>query len=42
MRGHGMTVVGENIPEAVFRAVYAQMNARLQTFASQLRAPSSS
>ena len=39
MRGHGMTVVGDNIPEAVFRAVYAQVNARLQTFASQLPGP---
>jgi ribulose-5-phosphate 4-epimerase/fuculose-1-phosphate aldolase len=39
MRGHGMTVVGENIPEAVFRAVYTQVNARLQTFASQLPGP---
>src|SRR5438034_1451815 len=30
MRGHGMTVVGDSVPEAVFRAIYTQMNARLQ------------
>src|SRR5216683_2243520 len=30
MRGHGMTVVGSGLPEAVFRAVYTQVNARLQ------------
>jgi len=30
MRGHGMTVVGASIPEAVYRAMYAEMNARLQ------------
>ena len=30
MRGHGMTVVGESIAEAVFRAVYTEVNARLQ------------
>jgi len=39
MRGHGMTVVGDGIPEAVFRAVYSQMNARLQTAAGQLKGP---
>ena len=39
MRGHGMTVVGDSIPEVVFRAVYTQMNARLQTLAGQLEGP---
>jgi ribulose-5-phosphate 4-epimerase/fuculose-1-phosphate aldolase len=39
MRGHGMTVVGENIPEAVFRAVYTQANARLQGLAAHLPGP---
>ena len=39
MRGHGMTVVGESIPEAVFRAIYTEMNARLQLQALQLEGP---
>lgn len=39
MRGHGMTVVGESIPEAVFRAIYTEMNARLQLQASLLEGP---
>ena len=39
MRGHGMTVVGESIPEAVFRAIYTEMNARLQLSAAQLEGP---
>jgi ribulose-5-phosphate 4-epimerase/fuculose-1-phosphate aldolase len=39
MRGHGMTVVGESIPEAVFRAIYTEMNARLQLSARQLEGP---
>ena len=39
MRGHGMTVVGDSLPEVVFRAVYTQMNARLQTAAGQLKGP---
>jgi ribulose-5-phosphate 4-epimerase/fuculose-1-phosphate aldolase len=39
MRGHGMTVVGESIPEVVFRAVYTQMNARLQLQAQALEGP---
>jgi ribulose-5-phosphate 4-epimerase/fuculose-1-phosphate aldolase len=30
MRGHGATMVGENIPEAVFRAVYSMENAAIQ------------
>ena len=39
MRGHGMTVIGESIPEAVFRAIYTEMNARLQLQAGQLEGP---
>ena len=39
MRGHGMTVVGESVPEAVFRAIYTEMNARLQMQAMQLEGP---
>lgn len=30
MRGHGATMVGDSIPEAVFRAVYATENATIQ------------
>ena len=39
MRGHGMTVVGDSIPEAVFRSIYTEMNARLQLQATQLEGP---
>jgi ribulose-5-phosphate 4-epimerase/fuculose-1-phosphate aldolase len=39
MRGHGMTVVGDSIPEAVFRSIYTQMNAKLQSLAAQLEGP---
>ncbi len=39
MRGHGSTVVGESIPEAVFRAVYTEMNARVQIRSEQLQGP---
>ncbi len=39
MRGHGMTVVGDSLPEVVFRCVYTQMNAKLQTLAGQLEGP---
>jgi ribulose-5-phosphate 4-epimerase/fuculose-1-phosphate aldolase len=39
MRGHGMTVVGESVQEAVFRAIYTEMNARLQLQAVQLEGP---
>jgi ribulose-5-phosphate 4-epimerase/fuculose-1-phosphate aldolase len=39
MRGHGMTVIGESVPEAVFRAIYSEMNARLQFQATQLEGP---
>jgi len=39
MRGHGMTVVGESLPEVVFRAVYTALNAKLQMQALQLEGP---
>jgi ribulose-5-phosphate 4-epimerase/fuculose-1-phosphate aldolase len=39
MRGHGMTVVGDGVQEAVFRAIYTEMNARLQLQAASLEGP---
>lgn len=36
MRGHGATVVGQNLPQTVFRAIYTQVNAKLQMDALQL------
>lgn len=36
MRGHGSTVVGTSIEQAVYRAIYAEVNARLQLQATQL------
>jgi len=39
MRGHGMTVIGDSVPEAVFRAIYTEMNARLQLQATRLEGP---
>ncbi len=36
MRGHGATAVGGSLPQAVFRAVYTQVNARLQQDALRL------
>ncbi len=36
MRGHGSTVVGSSIQQAVYRAIYAEVNARLQIQASGL------
>jgi HCOMODA/2-hydroxy-3-carboxy-muconic semialdehyde decarboxylase len=39
MRGHGSTVVGESIQHAVYRAVYAETNARLQSEAQRLGGP---
>ena len=39
MRGHGATVVGASIKEAVFRAVYATQNAKLLPIAMQLGQP---
>ena len=39
MRGHGMTVVGDGVPEAVFRAIYTEMNAHLQLQSTLLEGP---
>ena len=36
MRGHGATVVGRDVREAVFRAVYLALNAQLQADAMRL------
>lgn len=36
MRGHGSVTVGNAIKQAVFRAIYTESNARLQTEASRL------
>ena len=36
MRGHGSTVVGGSIRQAVYRAVYAELNARYQIEAMRL------
>jgi HCOMODA/2-hydroxy-3-carboxy-muconic semialdehyde decarboxylase len=39
MRGHGATVVGSSVKEAVFRAVYTMVNAQLQPIAMELGEP---
>jgi HCOMODA/2-hydroxy-3-carboxy-muconic semialdehyde decarboxylase len=39
MRGHGNVVVGRNVQNAVRRAIYTEVNARLQTTALQLGGP---
>jgi ribulose-5-phosphate 4-epimerase/fuculose-1-phosphate aldolase len=39
MRGHGMTVVGQSVREAVFRAIYTELNARVQLEATRLEGP---
>ncbi len=36
MRGHGFVAVGNSVPQAVFHAIYTQINGRLQLEASQL------
>ena len=36
MRGHGSTVVGSSLEQAVFRAIYAEVNAKLQLQAQSL------
>jgi len=36
MRGHGVTVVGRTLREAVFRAVYTEFNARIEAEALKL------
>jgi HCOMODA/2-hydroxy-3-carboxy-muconic semialdehyde decarboxylase len=42
MRGHGSTVVAENLQRAVGRAIYLEMNARMQFQATLLAGPSGS
>jgi HCOMODA/2-hydroxy-3-carboxy-muconic semialdehyde decarboxylase len=39
MRGHGDTVIGQNLKTAVFHAVYTEMNARIQSDAIKLGGP---
>ena len=39
MRGHGMAVVGSSLPLAVFRAMYTEVNARLQAQAIEIGGP---
>jgi len=39
MRGHGATVVGENLQRAVGRGVYLEVNARMQFQAMMLAGP---
>jgi ribulose-5-phosphate 4-epimerase/fuculose-1-phosphate aldolase len=39
MRGHGSTVVGNRVKQAVFRAVYTELNAVLQEKATRMGAP---
>ncbi|MFZ4288791.1 class II aldolase/adducin family protein [Variovorax sp. HJSM1_2] len=36
MRGHGSTVVGASLEQAIYRAIYAEVNARLQLAANGL------
>ena len=36
MRGHGSTVVGRTLPEVIYNAVYAEVNARIQCEALRL------
>jgi ribulose-5-phosphate 4-epimerase/fuculose-1-phosphate aldolase len=36
MRGHGSVVVGNSIPQAVYRLIYTEVNARLQMDAARL------
>lgn len=39
MRGHGATMVGFSVRQAVYRAIYAELNARLQSEALRLGEP---
>jgi ribulose-5-phosphate 4-epimerase/fuculose-1-phosphate aldolase len=39
MRGHGSAVVGRNVREAVYRAVYTEVNARIQSEAMRFGKP---
>jgi HCOMODA/2-hydroxy-3-carboxy-muconic semialdehyde decarboxylase len=36
MRGHGSVAVGQSIRQVVYRAIYAEVNARLQSEAARL------
>jgi ribulose-5-phosphate 4-epimerase/fuculose-1-phosphate aldolase len=36
MRGHGATMVGRDLKEVVYRAIYTEINAQLQAMATQL------
>ncbi|MBV8333910.1 MAG: class II aldolase/adducin family protein, partial [Alphaproteobacteria bacterium] len=36
MRGHGNVVVGQSVRQVVFRAIYTEINARLQSEAMRL------
>ena len=36
MRGHGSTVVGTTLEQAIYRAIYAEVNAKLQLAAQPL------
>ena len=38
MRGHGATIVGSSLPQAVYRAIYTELNARIQLQANTLGA----
>ena len=39
MRGHGSTVVGTSLQQAVYRAIYAEVNAKLQLSTQALGEP---
>jgi ribulose-5-phosphate 4-epimerase/fuculose-1-phosphate aldolase len=39
MRGHGATIVGTSVKEAVYKAVYTNLNAQLQPVAMQMGEP---
>lgn len=39
MRGHGVTAVGRDLPQAVFRAIYTEWNAAIQTETMTLGRP---
>ncbi|MCP5143976.1 MAG: class II aldolase/adducin family protein [Gammaproteobacteria bacterium] len=39
MRGHGTTAVGASVQQAVYRAVYSEINARVQLSAQQMGVP---
>ena len=39
IRGHGATIVGSSVREAVFRSIYVSLNARFQPIAMQLGEP---